>query len=196
MTPQAVKHLILITWLVLMVQTTLEAQKPTVPAIKLDKRAAMSKVGSDPVQQVQAAFDSYIDGWKRGDVEALSHVYANNARVTGIWPDPDQSYPVRGWPAIRAELIKVMEFTKGMDMYYSPRHVEVYGDVAIISTNWEWRDLEHSSNAGRPNIDAAAKGVFARGQGTFVFVRQKRHWILVHEHASVLPGITSMTGGK
>src|SRR2546421_6817617 len=56
------------------------------------------------IREVQATFDLYIDGWKRGDVDALSKVYAADARVTGIWPDPTLKYPVQGWPEVRKEL--------------------------------------------------------------------------------------------
>lgn len=194
MTRHVAKWLCSIVLLSLMFSSAPGVQSPNVR--KTDKDSVESNTGNDPVRQVQAVFDLYIQGWKRGDVDALSHIYANNTRVTGIWPDPTQSYPVQGWPAVRAELVKVMEFTKGMDMHYSPRHVELYGDVAIISTNWEWRDIEHPSDPGRPNIHEAAKAVYIRGQGTFVFLRHDGQWRLVHEHASVLPEIANLATGK
>lgn len=145
------------------------------------------------VREVQAAFDRYIDGWKRGDVEALSHVYAADSRVTGIWPDPTVKYPVQGWPNIAAELKKVIDFGKGLNMMYNPRHVELYGDVAIIATNWDWIEndlLTPGSELAKLAEESrliAKKGGVGNGQATFVFHRRESGWVLVHEHASAEP---------
>lgn len=145
------------------------------------------------IAEVQATFERYIDAWKHADVEALSKVYATDARVTGIWPDPTLQYPVQGWTEVRKELNRVFDFTKGMAIAYSPRHVEMYGNVAIMTTNWEWVDpasaqpglKEHPSILHRRAL--LHQDGYAQGQATFVFFYRDHHWVLVHEHASVLP---------
>lgn len=148
------------------------------------------------IREVQAVFDRYIDGWKRADIEELSHVYANDARVTGIWPDPTLTYPVQGWAEIRRELERVFGYAKGMNMAYSPRHVEIYGNVAIMTTNWEWVDPGESDPAKKTGDDDKTSAErrslmrdegFGKGQATFVFFHRDNRWVLVHEHASVLP---------
>lgn len=160
-----------------------------VPAGKLSADSSQEK----SIQQVQAVFDRYIDGWKRADVEALSKVYAADARVTGIWPDPTLKYPVQGWPEIRKELERVFGFANGMDMAYSPRHVELYGDVAIMTTNWEWIDPNAAKSGPDEDKTSAERRLqmrdegFGQGQATFVFYHRDNRWLLVHEHASVLP---------
>jgi ketosteroid isomerase-like protein len=159
-----------------------------VPAAKLSADSSQEK----SIKEVQAVFDRYIDGWRRADVEALSKVYAADARVTGIWPDPTLKYPVQGWPEIRKELERVFSFANGMDMAYSPRHVELYGDVAIMTTNWEWVD-PNAAKPGPEDKTSAERRVqmrdegFGQGQATFVFYHRDNRWLLVHEHASVLP---------
>ena len=145
------------------------------------------------VREVQAVFDQYIDGWKRADVDALSKVYAADARVTGIWPDPTLTYPVQGWPEVRKELERVFDFTKGMGMAYSPRHVEIYGDVAILTSNWEWTDPDTTQSSSEEAKTLQERRAllrdegFGKGQATFVFFHRDGRWVLVHEHASVLP---------
>lgn len=145
------------------------------------------------VKEVQAAFDRYIDGWKRGDVTALSKVYAADSRVTGIWPDPTLKYPVQGWGEVAKELTRVFSYGKGLNMLYTPRHVEIYGNVAILSSNWDWipNDLlepgtKEAAEAEERRLLMKKEG-FGSGQATFVFERRGASWLLVHEHASVEP---------
>ena len=156
------------------------------------EKTAPDAPGEKAVREVQATFDKYIDGWRRADIEALSHVYATDARVIGIWPDPTLTYPVQGWTEVRRELERVFDFGKGMNMSYSPRHVEIYGDMAIISTNWEWIDGDTAA-PGTPEAKLAEerrlemkKEGFGGGQATFIFQHRGNRWVLVHEHASVL----------
>jgi ketosteroid isomerase-like protein len=175
-----------------------EAQTVAPPGSHSANLVASSKTATSAseekaIREVQATFDRYIDGWKRADIEALSKVYAADARVTGIWPDPTLKYPVQGWPEVRRELARVFDFGKGMNMYYSPRHVEIYGDIAIISTNWEWVDGGPAA-PGTPEAKLAEErrlemkeAGFGGGQATFVFQHRANRWVLVHEHASVLP---------
>jgi ketosteroid isomerase-like protein len=158
-----------------------------------EKRAAKPSSQDDAKREVQAAFDRYIDGWKLGDVEALSHVYAADSRVTAIWPDPTVKYPAQGWPNVAAELNRVFSYGKGLNMLYKPRHVELYGDIAIIATNWDWieNDLttlsaEDAKLAEERRLLMKKEG-FGNGQATFVFQRRASGWVLVHEHASVEP---------
>jgi len=168
-------------------------------AAPVSRRANMvaSENGGAPtekaIREVQATFDRYIDGWKRADIEALSHVYATDARVTGIWPDPTLTYPVQGWTEVRRELQRVFDYGKGFNMSYTPRHVEIYGDIAIISTNWDWVDGDHAA-PGSPEAKLAEERRlemkqegFGGGQATFVFQHRGNRWVLVHEHASVAP---------
>jgi ketosteroid isomerase-like protein len=161
------------------------------PKMAPAERTASAAPKDKAVQEVQAAFDRYIDGWKRADIEALSHVYATDARVTGIWPDPTLEYPVQGWTEVRRELERVFDYGKGMNMSYTPRHVEIYGDMAIISTNWEW--IAEEAAPGTPEAKLAEERRremkeqgFGSGQATFVFQHRGTRWVLVHEHASVL----------
>jgi len=175
-----------------------EAQTGAPPASNRSNKGASEQTAPSPslekaIREVQATFDRYIDGWKRADIEALSRVYATDARVIGIWPDPTLTYPVQGWTEVRRELERVFDYGKGMNMSYSPRHVEIYGDMAIISTNWDWIDGDTAA-PGTPEAKLAEerrlemkKEGFGGGQATFIFQHRGNRWALVHEHASVLP---------
>ena len=154
--------------------------------------AAAVRTTDEQIKEVNATFDRYIDGWKRGDVDALGQIYANDGRVTAVWPDPTLAYPVQGWKSVHDELVQITDFAKeeygaGMDMSYSPRHIELYGDVAIMTTNWKWLNLEGAEKPGAPIIADKSKDIYGKGQATFIFFRQGSKWILIHEHVSVLP---------
>jgi ketosteroid isomerase-like protein len=144
------------------------------------------------MKEVNAAFDRYIEGWKRGDLDALAQVYATDDRVTAIWPDPTHSYPVQGWKTVRQELddsIKFaqVEFATGIDIEYSPRHVEVYDNVGIVTTSWRWANLDKPLRPGALPLTQDGRDVWGKGQATFIFVKHGPIWSLVHEHVSVQP---------
>src|SRR6266516_4104236 len=165
-----------------------EAQTGPSPPSHGANRAVLEKTAPSPpvekaIREVQATFDRYIDGWKRADIEALSQVYAKDARVMGIWPDPTLKYPVQGWTEVRRELQRVFDYAKGMNMSYTPRHVEIYGDMAIIATNWDWIDGDTAA-PGTPEFKLAEerrlemkKEGFGGGQATFIFQHRGNRWV-------------------
>lgn len=183
--------IVLLVGATLMVEGQTASPRPVATkAAKAEHKSSAS--ANNAVHQVNAVFDRYIDGWKRGDLDALAKVYATDARVTGIWPDPTLSYPVQGWSGVRDELVKVTEFSEkvlggGMEMGYSPRHIEIYGNAAILTTNWTWLNLETSNKDSGLAIAKSGKNTYGKGQATFIFVRRGSSWVLVHEHVSVLP---------
>jgi len=168
--------------------------QPSSKAFGASDKSPAAASNEKAIREVQAAFDLYIDGWKRGDAEALSKVYAADARVTGIWPDPTLKYPVQGWPEVRKELDRVFDYSKGIEIAYTPRHVEIYGDVGIITSNWEWvingelpKGTEEERKAIKERRLLMSESGFTKGQATFIFLHRDHRWVLVHEHASVLP---------
>jgi ketosteroid isomerase-like protein len=152
-------------------------------------------VKNDDAAQVNAVFDRYVDAWKHGDVDALGKIYFKSDRLTAIWPDPSYTYPVMGWGNVRKDLLEVMRVTGGMDIEYSPRHIEIYGNTAILTANARWLDLTRPDKPNQPVMADAGKDTYANGvQTTFIFVRQGAKWVLVHEHASVLPELSDPHG--
>jgi ketosteroid isomerase-like protein len=136
----------------------------------------------DAAQQVQAAFDRYIEAWRTGNMDAFAAAYTNDDRLTAYWPDHTRSYPIKGWENVRKALVEIVGLIGGMDLVYTEREVEMYGNIAILTANWKWVAIE---NLREPMGDKA-KQAYAKGRGTFVFERQGSKWVVVHEHSSVL----------
>src|SRR6516162_1871161 len=62
--------------------------------------AAHSASGGDKNSEgkaVNAAFDRYVLGWQKGDIDLLQTVYAHDARLTAYWPDPTRPMRLESW---------------------------------------------------------------------------------------------------
>lgn len=132
-------------------------------------------------REVQAAFDRYIDAWKRGDMKAWTSVYVTDESLSSYWPDGFRPYPIKGWQKVSKALAEVAGLIGGMDLTYTEREVEVYGDTAILTAKWVWNDIEHLKTPVSPK----ARKALLSGRGTFIFVRRQPGWLVVHEHSSV-----------
>lgn len=132
-------------------------------------------------QEVQSAFDRYVDAWKRGDMKAWASVYVTDHSLSSYWPDGFRPYPIKGWQNVSKALAEVAGLIGGMDLAYTERQVEVYGDTAILTAKWVWNDIEHLKTPVSPK----ARKALLTGRGTFIFVRREPGWLVVHEHSSV-----------
>jgi uncharacterized protein (TIGR02246 family) len=133
----------------------------------------------DAVAEVQAAFDRYVDAWKRGDMEAFAAAYADDPRLTAYWPDPTRVYPITGWENVRKALAEVKQLIGGMDLEYADRNVQVFGDVAVLTANWTWVGI------GKTNLTDQARSALLKGHVSFIFERRGSRWVVIHEHSSV-----------
>ncbi len=131
--------------------------------------------GSDPqAAAVNAAFDKYVHGWQTGDVELLSRVYAHDARLTAYWPDPTRPARIESWPTVRANLKEVFDLIHHMNLEFDEREIDVYTEVAILTTHWTWHQPSGT--------------FFEHGRATFIFKKQGNgQWRILHEHSSVTP---------
>jgi hypothetical protein len=129
-------------------------------------------------QQINKTFDEYVTGWRTSNVEILSKIYANDAKVSAYWPDPSRPALLVGWPKISKNLQDVFERLHevspyGMDLDFNDRIIDIYGDTAVLTSNWVWHH--------------PADPAFGTGRGTFIFQRRGTKWVIVHEHSSVSP---------
>jgi uncharacterized protein (TIGR02246 family) len=123
-------------------------------------------------REVERTFDRYVRGWNEGSIEILADIYAHDARLTAYWPDPSTP-TVQGWDAIQSSLADVFKRIHGMALDFKERQVEVYGDVALLTSTWTWREAEAP--------------MFEHGRASFVFQRRNHKWVVVHEHSSIQP---------
>jgi ketosteroid isomerase-like protein len=126
----------------------------------------------EATRDVEQVFDRYVQGWNQGSVEILSAIYANDARLTVYWPDPSNP-SVQGWDTVKKDLADVFKRIHGMALDFVERKVEIYGDVAVLTSNWTWKE--------------PAAPMFEHGRASFVFQRRNQKWMVVHEHSSIMP---------
>ncbi len=131
-----------------------------------------SQKNSD-AKAVNTAFDRYVLGWKTGDIDLLATVYAHDARLTAYWPDPVRPSRLESWRTVRENLKEVLDLIRRMDLEFNERQIDVYGNVAVLTSHWTWH---------RPSGP-----FFERGRATFIFKKEEGKWLVVHEHSSVTP---------
>jgi ketosteroid isomerase-like protein len=122
---------------------------------------------------INATFDRYVLGWQTGDIGLLATIYAHDARLTVYWPDPARPSRLESWPTVRENLKEVFDLIKHMDLEFDQRQIDVYGGVAVLTSQWTWRD--------------PSGPFFEHGRATFVFKKDAGRWLIVHEHSSVIP---------
>ena len=128
---------------------------------------------SPETKAVNAAFDRYILGWQKGDIDMLSSAYAHDARLTAYWPDPTRPLRLESWTTVKENLKEVFDLIHKMDLDFDQRQIDVYGDVAVVSSHWVWH---HASGP-----------FFEHGRATFIFKKAGGKWLIIHEHSSVTP---------
>jgi|SRR5208282_2365625 len=144
--------------------------------------------------EVLKAFDEYVRAWQDADLPALSQIYANDDQITAIWPDPTIKYPLIGWTAVRAGLKDALRRCRGMRVLYHNHVVHCANDMAVLTAEWKWLDLDQPNKPGAIPTGRMARTELAIGHGTFVFERRDRKWVVVHEHSAGSPGLHRLSG--
>lgn len=132
-------------------------------------------------REVEQTFDRYVQGWNQGSVEILSGIYAHDATLSAYWPDPSTP-TVEGWDTVKRDLEDIFRRIHGMALDFTERKVEVYGDVAVLTTIWTWKE--------------APSPMFEHGRASFIFQRRNRNWVVVHEHSSIQPFLPNQDKGE
>ena len=135
--------------------------------------ARTASVTNPEARAVNAAFDRYILGWQKGDIDLLSSAYAHDARLTAYWPDPTRPLRLESWTTVRQNLKEVFDLIHRMDLDFDQRQIDIYGEVAVLTSHWTWH------NPSGP--------FFEHGRATFIFRKDGGRWVIVHEHSSVTP---------
>jgi len=131
---------------------------------------------------VNTAFDRYVLGWQKGDLNLLGDVYAHDARLTAYWPDPTRPSRLESWTTIRESLEDIFGRIRGMNLEFNERQIDIVGDCAILTSQWTWHE--------------PADPVFEHGRATFVFKKQGGKWLILHEHSSVTPFVPGEEPGQ
>jgi len=124
-------------------------------------------------QQIDYLLSEMLGAWQLGDIERLHKAYADDVVVvSGVW-DP----PVMGWNSYLAsyQLQKARMQQVRMDRINTL--IKVDGTVAWACYQWDFA----ATVDGQPYS--------AQGQTTVILEKRNNHWVIVHNHTSLVPSV-------
>ena len=126
---------------------------------------------TDP-EQIDYMLSEMLAAWQLGDLAKLRAKYSDDvSMVNGSWAPP-----VIGWANYVALYQQQRAHLQQVDMERSNTFIKVTGNMGWASYQWGFTALVD----GRP--------VQSQGQTTVVVEKRADHWIIVHNHTSLVPG--------
>jgi ketosteroid isomerase-like protein len=121
--------------------------------------------------QIDYMISEMLGAWQVGDVEKLHKDYADDVTVVNGAYAP----PIVGWTNYLAIYQQQRTRMQRVRMDRSNTVIKVAGNVAWACYQW---DFEATAD-GAPTT--------AQGQTTLVMEKRSNHWIIVHNHTSMVP---------
>lgn len=130
-------------------------------------------------QQVDYQISSMLGAWQIGDVQKLHESYADDVMiVSGTWGPP-----VIGWanyaPLYQQQRGRMLQ----VRMDRSNTYIRVVGTFAWACYQWDFS----------ATIDGQLSG--SQGQTTLVFEKRNDHWLIVHNHTSLVQAKVAAPAG-
>jgi ketosteroid isomerase-like protein len=130
-------------------------------------------------QQVDYQISSMLGAWQIGDVQKLHESYADDVMiVSGSWGPP-----VIGWanyaPLYQQQRGRMLQ----VRMDRSNTYIRVVGTFAWACYQWDFS----------ATIDGQLSG--SQGQTTLVFEKRNDHWLIVHNHTSLVQAKAATPAG-
>jgi ketosteroid isomerase-like protein len=134
-------------------------------------------------QQIDYMISSMLGAWQVGDVDKLHQSYADDVTlVSGVWAPP-----VVGWANYAPSFQQQRARMQQVRMDRTNTFVKVDGTVAWACYQWDFE----ATVDGQPSA--------SRGQTTLVMEKRNNHWLIVHNHTSVVqiqPGVPTSPGNS
>jgi ketosteroid isomerase-like protein len=130
-------------------------------------------------QQVDYQISSMLGAWQIGDAQKLHESYADDVMiVSGSWGPP-----VIGWanyaPLYQQQRGRMLQ----VRMDRSNTYIRVVGTFAWACYQWDFS----------ATIDGQLSG--SQGQTTLVFEKRNDHWLIVHNHTSLVQAKAATPAG-
>lgn len=145
-------------------------------AQKKKKGDAASENSSNPlpllndVQQIDYMLSEMLGAWQIGDVERMHKDYADDVSVVnGSWAPP-----VVGWTNYAAIYQQQREHLQQVRLDRSNTYIKVSGAIGWACYQWDFGAL----------VDGQPKHLL--GQTTVVVEKRNSHWVIVHNHTSLV----------
>jgi ketosteroid isomerase-like protein len=124
-------------------------------------------------QQIDYLISEMLGAWQLGDIERLHKAYADDVVVvSGVW-DP----PVMGWNSYLASYQLQKARMQHVRMDRMNTLLKVDGTVAWACYQWDFA----ATVDGQPYS--------AQGQTTLILEKRNNHWVIVHNHTSLVPSV-------
>ena len=122
-------------------------------------------------QQIDYMISEMLGAWQLGDIERLHRAYADDVVVvSGAWAPP-----VIGWDNYLASYQQQKARMQQVRMDRANTFIKVDGTVGWACYQWDFSGMVD----GQPSA--------ARGQTTLVLEKRNNHWVIVHNHTSLVP---------
>jgi ketosteroid isomerase-like protein len=124
-------------------------------------------------QQIDYMISEMLGAWQLGDIERLHKAYADDVVVvSGVW-DP----PVIGWNSYLASYQQQKARMQQVRMDRLNTFIKVEGTVGWACYQWDFA----ATVDGQPSS--------AQGQTTLILEKRNNHWVIVHNHTSLVPSV-------
>jgi ketosteroid isomerase-like protein len=132
--------------------------------------------------QIDYTISEMLGAWQVGDIEKLHKDYADDVTIVSGAYAP----PIIGWNNYLASYQQQRLRMQQVRLDRSNTMIKVDGTVAWACYQWDFQ----ATADGAPTA--------AQGQTTLIMEKRNNHWIIVHNHTSLLrqatPGATGGTG--
>jgi ketosteroid isomerase-like protein len=128
-------------------------------------------------QQVDYLISSMLGAWQVGNAEKLHEGYADDVMiVSGVWGPP-----IVGWANYAPLYQQQRGRMQQVRMDRSNTFIKVAGTFAWASYQWDFS----------ATIDGQTSG--SQGQTTLIFEKRNGHWLIVHNHTSLVQATPAPT---
>jgi ketosteroid isomerase-like protein len=122
-------------------------------------------------QQIDYMISEMLGAWQLGDIERLHRAYADDVVVvSGAWAPP-----VISWNNYLASYQQQKARMQQVRMERMNTFIKVDGNVGWACYQWDFAAVVD----GQPSA--------AQGQTTLVLEKRSNHWVIVHNHTSLVP---------
>lgn len=127
--------------------------------------------GPSDEEKIEVVIAAVIQAYRRGDVATLGRYYAPDVTVV----PGDYHSPVEGWAKVEARYRQMYASLSGAEMMRENTRIFRRGNVAWAVYQWRFAGAVGTELFG------------AQGHTTLVLEKRKGHWLIRHNHTSVVP---------
>jgi ketosteroid isomerase-like protein len=145
-----------------------QKKKKDQPITPADSSAPLVPMGDQ--QAIDYTISEVLGAWQLGDIEKLHKDYAEDA----VFVNGAYAPPTIGWPNYVTIFQQQHAHMQQIRMDRSNTYIKVDGNFAWACYQWDFAAM----------VDG--QQVSAQGQATLIFSKRNNHWVIVHNHTSLV----------